>query len=59
MEAVTIGMLGFQVISLVLHMYHIKHSSCSIKNLFGCFSATATVERNQQPSTEMGEADVR
>jgi len=59
MEGITMGMLTFQIISLALHMYHIKNSTCSIKNLFGCFSAEATIARNQQPSQEMEEAPLR
>lgn len=59
LDSVTIGMLIFQGISFILHTYQIKNSTCSIKNLFGCFSATATVDRNQQPSAEMTEAEVR
>ncbi len=59
METITAGMLAFQVISLALHMYHIRSSTCSIKNLFGCFSAEATIARNQQPSQEQEEVPLR
>ena len=59
METITASMLAFQVVSFLLHAYHIRSSACSIKNLFGCFSATATIARNQHPSQEPEEVPLR